>query len=375
MIFHSLFYSTIFDRILHGGLYLNNLSRKNFLKLSLLGLLGAGFASRLPKAEVDSTRGLIGRIAADDKIIPIHQQPNTDSDIVRETVFDELLHLYYQQDLKTEDKLERWYRVWGGYLKAAYIQQTRYRLNQPIDRIPECGQLAEITVPYTEAYEFSTYSGWTKKYRLYYGTTHWVTEIKRGPDGNDWYQLTSQLSSSLVYYVRREHLRPIPDVEYFPTSIHVPPEKKHLAVSLTDQTLSAFEGDKIVFQTQISSGLGYKEVDLGDPYATATPRGSFNVTSKYPSKHMGGVVATGAPGSYTLPGVPWTTFFIFETGVAFHGTYWHNNFGNKMSHGCVNMRNSDAKWVFRWVNPPYDPPYRNHCDWHNTGHGTRIEIF
>ena len=71
---------------------------------------------------------------------------------------------------------------------------------------------------------------------------------------------------------------------------------------------------------------------------------------------MGSVQASGAPGSYTLPGVPWTSFFIFETGVAFHGTFWHNNFGIPMSHGCINMRNEDAKWLFRWVTPTYEMP-------------------
>jgi hypothetical protein len=255
-----------------------------------------------------------------------------------------------------------------------YVQLTRYRLNQPVERVFECGNLAEVTVPFTEAYTFSDYEGWKKKYRLYYETTHWITGVTTRPDGVDWYELTSQLSSSLIYYVRRDHLRLVQDVEYLPTSIHVPPEDKLIRVSLNDQQLSAFEGEKLVYQTKISSGLGYKEVDPKDPFATATPRGTFNVTSKYPSKHMGGVVATGAPGSYTLPGVPWTTFFIYETGVAFHGTYWHNNFGSRMSHGCVNMTNNDAKWLFRWVNPPYDPPYKNHCDWYNTGYGTRIVI-
>ena len=341
----------------------------------MLGMLGAGFSSRLHTIRGKQIHGLIGRIAADDKTISIYREPNKESNIVRETSFDELLHLYYNQEIALDDSQEHWYRVWGGYLPAVYVQQTKYRLNKPTDKIPECGGLAEVTVPYTEALSYSDYSGWTKKYRLYYETTHWITGIKKGPDGNDWYKLTSQLSETLEYYVRREHLRLIHDVEYLPTSIHVPPEEKHLEVSLVDQTLSAFEGDKIVFQTKISSGLGYKEVILKDPYATATPMGTFYITSKYPSKHMGGVIATGAPGSYTLPGVPWTTFFIFDTGVALHGTYWHNNFGNKMSHGCVNMRNSDAKWVFRWVNPAYDPPYKNNCAWQNTGYGTRIEIF
>ena len=56
----------------------------------------------------------------------------------------------------------------------------------------------------------------------------------------------------------------------------------------------------------------------------------------------------------TLLGVPWTAFF-HVTGVAFHGTYWHDNFGSPMSHGCINMRNEEAKWLFRWTSPVNEP--------------------
>jgi lipoprotein-anchoring transpeptidase ErfK/SrfK len=57
-------------------------------------------------------------------------------------------------------------------------------------------------------------------------------------------------------------------------------------------------------------------------------------------------------GGYDLPGIGWTTLFV-GTGVALHSTFWHNNFGGElMSHGCVNCRPDDAKWVFRWTFPP-----------------------
>lgn len=353
---------------------MTNISRRNFLKLSLFGMIGTRFPASSSFLKAKPTSGYIGRIATDNKIVSIYKEPDYDSDVIRDTVFDELVNLYYEIPVKTETGDALWYRVWGGYIPGKYIQQTWYKTNQPLEDIDVCGTLAEITVPYTEAYSFSEYSGWTKKFRLYFGTNHWITSIKPGPDKNVWYELTSELSTTLKYYVRCEHIRPMQIEEYLPTSIHVPPEEKLLTLSLNDQTLTAFEGQKQVYQTKISSGLGYKEVDIKDPLATATPTGTFHVTSKYPSKHMGGLVATGSPGSYALPGVPWTTFFIYDTGVAFHGTYWHNNFGNRMSHGCINMRNRDAKWLFRWVNPPYDPPYKDHCDWHQTGYGTRVEI-
>jgi len=104
--------------------------------------------------------------------------------------------------------------------------------------------------------------------------------------------------------------------------------------------------------------------------STDTPLGEFNVFSKMPSKHMGDGNVTGDLSAYELPGVPWTTFFFEETGVAFHGTYWHDNFGHPMSHGCVNMRTEDAQWIFRWTVP------QNLGDKiEQTGFGTKVIVY
>jgi lipoprotein-anchoring transpeptidase ErfK/SrfK len=58
---------------------------------------------------------------------------------------------------------------------------------------------------------------------------------------------------------------------------------------------------------------------------------------------------------WDLPGIGWTSLFHGE-GVSIHATYWHNNFGEPMSHGCVNCSPQDAKWIFRWTQPivPFD---------------------
>jgi lipoprotein-anchoring transpeptidase ErfK/SrfK len=53
---------------------------------------------------------------------------------------------------------------------------------------------------------------------------------------------------------------------------------------------------------------------------------------------------------WDLPGIGWTSLFVGD-GVAIHSTFWHNNFGEPMSHGCVNVRPDDAKWIFRWTHP------------------------
>jgi lipoprotein-anchoring transpeptidase ErfK/SrfK len=125
--------------------------------------------------------------------------------------------------------------------------------------------------------------------------------------------------------------------------------------------LTAYEGDAIVMQTSISSGLPY--------YDMHTPSGEFRVGSKMPSKHMGDGNVTDDINAYELLGVPWCCFFELDLGVATHGTYWHNNFGINMSHGCVNMRNDGAKWLFRWTNPVAEP-----TNWTRTGFGTRIFV-
>lgn len=101
-------------------------------------------------------------------------------------------------------------------------------------------------------------------------------------------------------------------------------------IDLSDQRLTAYEGNKSVFSALISGGLP----------RTPTVTGKFRVYSKLVSTRMSG------PG-YDLPGVPYTMYFY--KGYAIHGTYWHNNFGHPMSHGCVNMRTQDAAWLFNWA--------------------------
>jgi len=67
------------------------------------------------------------------------------------------------------------------------------------------------------------------------------------------------------------------------------------------------------------------------------------------------VAASDGGGSgFDLPGVPWVSYFYW-TGVAFHGTYWHNDFGRPRSRGCVNLAPADAKWIYRWTLPVVPP--------------------
>ncbi len=119
-----------------------------------------------------------------------------------------------------------------------------------------------------------------------------------------------------------------------PTPTPVPADQsasgKWIEVDLSEQRLYAHEGRKTVFSTLVSTGTRW--------YPTVT--GRFKIYRKYRSTRMRG------PG-YDLPNVPWTMYFY--RGYAIHGTYWHNNFGRPMSHGCVNMRTHEAKWLYNWA--------------------------
>jgi lipoprotein-anchoring transpeptidase ErfK/SrfK len=75
-------------------------------------------------------------------------------------------------------------------------------------------------------------------------------------------------------------------------------------------------------------------------------------------------------GIYDLPGVPWCSFFT-STGIAFHGAYWHNDFGQPRSHGCVNLPTSAAKFLYRWATPNV-PPEANYL--HKPGTGTTVHV-
>ncbi len=101
-------------------------------------------------------------------------------------------------------------------------------------------------------------------------------------------------------------------------------------VDLTHQRLTAYDGKTPVFTTLVSTGLP----------GTPTVVGTFKIYIKLASTRRRG------PG-YDLPNVPYTMYFY--GGYGLHGTYWHNNFGHPMSHGCVNLSTQDAAWLFGWA--------------------------
>ncbi|RPJ01478.1 MAG: LysM peptidoglycan-binding domain-containing protein [Chloroflexi bacterium] len=105
---------------------------------------------------------------------------------------------------------------------------------------------------------------------------------------------------------------------------------KQIVVDLGDQRVYAYENGALIRNVLVSTGL----------WGTPTVLGDYRIYVKYDSQLMSG------PGYY-LPGVPWVMYFY--QGYSLHGTYWHSNFGQPMSHGCVNMPTPEAEWFYTWA--------------------------
>ena len=125
------------------------------------------------------------------------------------------------------------------------------------------------------------------------------------------------------------------------TQVALQNDQKWIEVDLSDQKLFAWENGNKAFEFVISSGKPW----------TPTLKGEFRIWIKLRSANMkGGSKERGD--YYFLPNVPYVMYY--DRGYGIHGTYWHNNFGQVMSHGCVNLRTEDAGQLFAWVGPYLD---------------------
>jgi len=132
-------------------------------------------------------------------------------------------------------------------------------------------------------------------------------------------------------------------------------DEKWIHIDLDEQLLIAYEGDRPIFVTLISTGKEGHD----------TPTGHRRVRRKYISRRMTG--PDPETGTYDIAEVPWAMYY--QGGYAMHGAYWHDEFGNVRSHGCTNIPPSAARWLFRWSSP--EIPDRWHA---NFEAGTRVVL-
>ena len=344
-----------------------NINRREFLKITAASVGGMALAHlggplRLAEASAlpDFPQGdQLGR--ACHATFDIYARPSTSSQKVsflyedgvatwlREVVGDSTPLLFSNQ---------RWVEIPDGYVYGAYFQPVKNLPNQPLDTLPQSslgpGFWAEVTIPYADAVPDNQPSdnSWVKikqdkglPVRLYYSQIFWIDRIRQNDAGQVYYRVNPNYYGGIdMLWAAGEAFRPIKAEEIVP--IHPDAENKRIEVDVTHQNLSCFEGDQEVYYCRVSTGAKvnmYGEV----VDAWSTPLGDHVVTRKYLSLQMSGG-STGA--GYDLPGIGWTSIFA-TGGVAVHSTFWHNNYGDPMSHGCVNVSPEDSKWIFRWTTP------------------------
>jgi len=359
-----------------------DLSRRDFLKFSGVGLAGLSslalnrFKSfdfeilaspkRLPQFPVSQ---IIGRIVDPD--ISLRSTPTNDDSAINNVIAklsaDTLLEWNREVVGNVIGGLnnQRYVETPQGYVYSSVIQPTRNLPNAPVAEIPagSPGFWAEVTVPYVDlTHEGVVASPWLQDHilynfppRLYYGQVVWIDQI-RNINGFVEYRWNEDAPHGYGYGAYGElfwadgaAFKILTDADVAPISPDVAPDDKRIDVDLDFQTLSCYEGNTEVYFCRISSGLK----QILDPATgeinnkLATPVGNLLTHWKIFSLNMtAGTFQSG----YSTPAVPWSTMISGE-GIAIHGAFWHNAFGEKRSHGCINVSPEDAKWIFRWTTP------------------------
>jgi lipoprotein-anchoring transpeptidase ErfK/SrfK len=268
--------------------------------------------------ETSSLKAKLVRVARQDEVLRLRGQVAGDAVMPHNTI---------------------WYQTDDGYAYSSWIQPVEDIKNPPVPERAADKFWGEITVPFSDSRTAPDPNA-RRSMRLYYTAVFRIIEAVVGKDGQWWYRLQDGITYSPGPYVLAAHIRRIDPSEMTPISPDV--SNKRIEVNLKDQTITAYENDHPILTSRVSSGFGIHR----------TPSGEHTVLFKSPASRM-----TGGVGSdyYDLPGVPFPTFFTWS-GVAIHGTYWHNDFGRQRSHGCVNVPSPVARWFWRWTVPsaPYD---------------------
>jgi hypothetical protein len=330
------------------------LTRRDFLKKSGAHILGFFCLPYLDKTDreerlsswVDGNSITMGR--ATDDTVPVYDRPSFNGKLKRMYYRDVIFKISEVTVGDEKPAYNRvWYRVNGeGYAHSGKVQPVELKLNKPAASIPAEGRLAEVTVPFTDVTS-SLKDKQAIAYRLYYATVHWVKGKQTDEEGKTWYQVYDD-KFKRIYYAHAEHLRLLEPADVAPISPEVALEDKRIEVWLENQLVIAYEKDSPALITKTATGGHFIDGDY------STPTGNYITNRKRPSRHMASEDLAAA-NSYDLPGVPWVSY-ITKSGISFHGTFWHNDFGKPRSHGCINLSTEAARWIYRWTQPavPFD---------------------
>jgi hypothetical protein len=340
-----------------------DLSRRDFLKLAALGAGTLAFQPlrRLGLPEFPQAEKL-GRITVGK--VDVFSRPDANSQIAGVLYEDSVTPWIREVTGPLPGRInQRFVETPSGFIWGGQVQPVQNQPNIPVATLPVTslgeGMWVEVTVPYVDLtldnpparapwlqYQLSI----NLPPRFYYSQIVWADQIRVESDGQTWYRLNEKYGSGDLFWARAEAFRPLGAEEVSP--INPETENKRIVVKIWEQSLSCFEGETEVHFARISSGALYdawgNRVDVWE-----TPVGEFPIWRKAISLPLSGGSASAG---WSLPAVGWVSLFV-SSGVAIHSTYWHNNYGEPSSRGCVNASPEDAKWVFRWSQPhvPIDP--------------------
>jgi hypothetical protein len=363
--------------ILLGEFMKRNLSRRDFLKVASVGLGALAFNPRrsfeldhlfIPKRLPDFPKSeIIGRTV--DPGVDLRSSPTNDPSLnnsITKLGADTLVEWGRQVIGNVVGGLtnQRYVETPNGFIYSSVLQPTRNLPNMPVSEMPagQPGFWAEVTVPYVDlAHEGVVASPWMQDHilfnfppRLYFGQVVWIDQV-RTTNGFVEYRWNEDVNGHGYGYGAYGELfwgdgaafKILTEEDVAPINPDVDPNEKRIEADLDYQTLSCYEGSTEVYFCRISSGLNYdpETGQLSDKLAT--PVGNLLTHWKIMSLNM---TAGNFQSGYSTPAVPWSTM-ISGDGIAIHGAFWHNAFGEKRSHGCINVTPEDAKWIFRWTTP------------------------
>ena len=345
---------------------LEQISRREFLQMTGTTLLASFWFplfNKFPSTYQDSVTGekpLLGRVL--DNRVLVFDQPSLSGKVLKAFQRDlvvPITHITMGDREPTYNRL--WYELNGeGFVHSGSVQPVEITQNPILFSLPEKGQLAEVTVPFTDTI-WNLRRPESHAYRLYFSTVYWITAVVKDEKEKTWYKIFDD-KWNMYYYAEPAHLRPINKQEVEPLSPHVPADEKKIEIRLEKQLVIAYEAGNPVFMSRTATGAHFSDGDF------RTPTGDYMTNRKRPSRHMAGGDPA-APTGFDLPGIPWVSY-LTKTGISFHGTYWHNDYGRPRSHGCINLSPTAAKWVYRWCQPVV--PFKE--SFYDADKGTAVKI-
>lgn len=349
------------------------ITRREFLKLS--GMFVGALALQPPKKSFAKSLfqyaqgARLGRVCAgmEGAWFKLKSEPNVNAPETEIVWRDDVLEwkrevVANSLDLNTYN--QKWVETPKGYIFSAMLQPVKNQINQPLQVLPTNpdgtrGMWVEITTPVVDIKptRVPASSYWIRevnKPRIYYSQVFWAYDLRQ--ENGTWeYLLTEKWGAEPdSYWADASACRPITADEVTP--IHPDVGEKYIRIDNKYQTLSCYEGGREVYYCDISSG------------GPLTPVGVHTIWRKMITTHMsaGGVM------EFDTPGIGWTTIFD-SNGAAIHATFWHNNFGTALSHGCANCKPEDAKWIWRWTNPQVGY-YPGELTVQGGGNSTQVEV-